>query len=643
MRPRSRRDAPWGTLPPVAPCSLALLFALLAPPTVDVAAARLEAGPDGWRAEGLQLELRGTRLDAATAEGTSAEACPAGRLTLTDVRLAGPRVRGAADAAQVCLGPEAAVLEADGLWVSPCGCADPPWRVSAAASTVTAGEGAWLDWPVLRAGDVPVLAAPIAYVPLARRRTGFLLPRVGWDAADGLYGALPFFWAPAGAFDLTLTPGWRGAAGLSLDGRLRWAATPEEGGELELRTLPLLGDGLATGRGSLPLGPLRLAVDGEAAASEDGWRRLRRGVFDRRRQLLRADLSAAVAADDLGLGLRQRRLQRIGTPNPGPFHPTTAWLRVGSALGPARLALSGAAIRVPQGAAHHDVFDMALHVEAHEWLGPLEVRPVLAGRTRIHPAMDDAPAEQSLAGMLGLEATLAARRRFAAGLHRIALTADGRVAEAETDGERVLDHADRPRAAQDLGLTLSTSLAGLEWSGRLSARLGWDGLTDGPAPLWLRGRLDGPWVALTADGAADGERAARALWLDGRFGPADGPRIDLAGAWVRAGPRLPWLTPVGLTLPTLQIPGIYVYEPAPLAPAPLIGGIAGLTLPLGPLTVGWRAALDLTAGADTRLVGQIGTLDWRGRCECWSAGLWLGHEAGRSAPDVMLELTLGRL
>jgi len=273
---------------------------------------------------------------------------------------------------------------------------------------------------------------------------------------------------------------------------------------------------------------------------------------------------------------------------------------------------------------------------------------VLAARTRVHPATDVGPGEQSLAGLAGLSATVALRRRYALGLHRIGLTVDGRWAVASDPGARILDHADRPRDARDLGMTLSTTLAGRTWTGRASARIGWSGLEAGSAPVWLRGRLDGPWIGMGVDGAADGELDVRALWIDGRFGPAAGPHATVGGVWARVGAELPWLSPVGLTLPTRQVPLAYAADAA-LAPGrwvaddPVAGSTAGLTLPLGRLTAGWTGGFDLSPGAPTALVGWIGTLDWRGRCDCWSAGVWVGHEAGRAAPDVMLSLTLGRL
>ncbi len=629
---------------------LALLVVLAAPPAppVELAAERIEITADGVDATALRLELPAARLDAATARGARTAACIDGRLRLTDVRLGGPTVRAAADEARLCLGGPAVEVEAERLWVSPCGCDDPPWRVSARAARMTPGDGAWLTWPVLRAGEVPILAAPVAYVPLARRQTGFLLPRLGWDGEDGLYGSLPFFWAPLGALDLTLAPGWRADPGVTVDGRLRWAATPDEGGEIEAFTAPLAGEAVARGGGTLPVGPLRLATDGRWADAGDSWRRHTRGFIERNRRILRADLGVASTADDLGLGIRLRRLQFIPPDAPESAATTPlAWLHVGAGLGPARLTLDGAASQAWRAGPDGEVFDVALRASANEWLGPIALRPVLAARTRVHPATDSEAAAQSLAGMAGLEATVALQRRYAAGLHRLALTLDGRWAAA-SPGDRVLDHADRPRDARDLGATLSTGFAGEAWHARMALRAGWDAIAAGPAPIWLRGRIDGRWVGMTLDAAADGGFDAKALWLDGRLGPADGPRVTVSGVWARMGAELPWLAPVGLVLPTRQVPWAHAIDESAdpgrwLAEAPIAGVTAGATLPLGPLTLGYTAGLDLSPESSTALVGQIGTLDWRGRCDCWSVGLWLGHEAGRATPDVMLEVTLGRL
>lgn len=637
--------------------TLALLIALGSPPpAVDIAADRLEATPEGWSADGLRLTLDGDRITAAAARGQPTAACAEGQVSLRDARITRGRQSGEAADARLCLpggaleadhltltGPrlraaaeharwQRGEVRADALWMSPCGCDDPPWRVSASRATLTPGEGAWLTWPVLRLGELPVLAAPVAYVPFSRRRTGFLLPRLGWDGADGLYGALPFFWAPAESVDLTLSPGWRQSPGLTVDGRLRWAAGPAEGGEIEAITAPLAGEAVVHGGGSAPIGPLRLAADGQWADGAPSWRRHRRGVFERSRRHLHADVGAATASNDLGLGLRVSRLIRLRAPGDDDDREVTApaaWMRVGAGVGPLRVALDALAAQALRPGPDGEVFDLALHAESVQWLGPLKLRPVLAGRTRIHPATDVDPAAQSLAGMAGLEAQVAVQRRFASGLHRIALTLDGRWAVADAPETRALDHADRPLDARDAGLTLSTDLIGRRWLGHLALRAAYDGLASDRGPLSARVRLTGPWIALDADGAL--VRDGAGAWIQARVGPTDGLRVHLGAQMLDAALDLPWLRATGPVLPTQRLPG------------PLSGTGFGLrpgaTAPIGPLTVSWRAAVDLTG--DAALVGQIATADWRGRCDCWSAGLWVGHERGRPAPDVMLSVTLG--
>lgn len=643
----------------MSPALLPLLAALCAPPAapapVELEARRVEAGPAGWRATDLVLRVAGGRLSAPAARAEPSADCPGGAVRLTGpLRFDGPQLTIEAERVALCLpggalriealslrGPHLSgragaarwrdgALDADDLSVSACGCADPPWRVDARRAEVVPGEGAWVTWPVLRAGGVPVLAAPVAYVPLARRRTGFLLPRLGFDGDDGLYGALPFFWAPLPSLDLTLAPGGRAAQGFTADGRLRWAASAVDEGEVEAWTAPQAAQLVASGRGSAPLGPLRLAVDGRWADDRASWVARNPGVFARARGRLFADLGAAATAGGLGVGARLHHGLRFAGPDGAPAATATlpvGWLRLGGGVGPARVVLDGAALRVLRDPGPDaEVFDVALEADAVHWLGPVRLRPVLAGRSRIHPAGDapEAEADRALAAMAALEAEVAVGRAYAAGTHRVALTVDARAAAARA-AARPVEAADRPLDARGLGAALSTRFAGRAWLLDAALRADYDA-ERGAGPLWLRARADGPWIGLALDAAAVDD--ATALRLDGRIGPAAGPR--LVGGWLRfaADPALPWLRPVGPVLP--------IQQETPIASAH--GAVAGAVLPVGPLTASWTGALDLDRPG---LAGQIATLDWRGRCDCWSAGLWMGHEAGRAAPDVMLTVRLG--
>ncbi len=71
---------------------------------------------------------------------------------------------------------------------TPCDCGPdeaPSWELRAAEADVVPDERAWLRLPVLVLKDVPVLALPVAYLPLSERRTGLLMPQVNYSGRDG--------------------------------------------------------------------------------------------------------------------------------------------------------------------------------------------------------------------------------------------------------------------------------------------------------------------------------------------------------------------------------------------------------------------------------------------------------------------------
>ncbi|MDX8412706.1 MAG: LPS assembly protein LptD [Mariprofundales bacterium] len=73
---------------------------------------------------------------------------------------------------------------------------------------------------------VPVLYSPYWQHPL-RRKSGLLLPKIGFGKRRGNELALPLYWAPAANWDATITPHWMEARGLQ--------------GGIELRHASLLG------------------------------------------------------------------------------------------------------------------------------------------------------------------------------------------------------------------------------------------------------------------------------------------------------------------------------------------------------------------------------------------------------------------
>jgi LPS-assembly protein len=79
---------------------------------------------------------------------------------------------------------------------------------------------------------VPVLYAPVGAYPIGPRRTGFLIPRVGYSNSNGFYIRQPFFWAISPSMDATLTGIYRSKRGIEVDGEYRYILDEESRGRL---------------------------------------------------------------------------------------------------------------------------------------------------------------------------------------------------------------------------------------------------------------------------------------------------------------------------------------------------------------------------------------------------------------------------
>ncbi|MCB9535908.1 MAG: LPS-assembly protein LptD [Myxococcales bacterium] len=539
---------------------------------------------------------------------------------MADLRLAGPRLRLSADTAAGRGGR----WRATAVSASACGCADPPWRVTARSAEVVAGEGAWLDWPVFWAGPVPVAAAPWGYVPLARRRSGVLLPRLGWDGDHGPHGSLPVFWALGRSVDLTLAPGYRHGLGPAAgDAILRWAAAPGEGGRLSLGVVGA--EGVVAGEGSLPSGSARLALEGAATTDAEVFRALRPGLTDRTRTHLDGALGAALLGRRVGAGLRVASAQSLD----GAAGQATApeiWARWSTGDGPATVALDAEARRLwaDEGPAV-DAFRGRTAADAEVWIGPLRVRPHAGLWTDVRG--DDVASESRVAGVAAGTAEVALGRRYGAAHHRVGLRLDGRYARARGR----LTGAGPPAGATDAfldsaggGVTLETAWVRSDAHARLGLRQGWEA----EAPVEGRG-IRGCGCRWICPGPAPTppRRGERAGWARLRLGHARGAQGRLGWARVRRDADAPWLRPVGAVEARLQDGALTVPGSAE----------AGLTLPLGPARLDYDVAVDAEAG---HLVGQAGALRWQGRCDCWHASLGVGHQRGRDLPDVWIGLGL---
>ncbi len=87
-----------------------------------------------------------------------------------------------------------------------CDCDPPTWSFSGYSIDAGVGSYAYVKWPVLRVGHVPIFALPYIIVPLkSSRQTGLLLPTYESTTEGGSTIGEGFFWAISQSQDSTLT------------------------------------------------------------------------------------------------------------------------------------------------------------------------------------------------------------------------------------------------------------------------------------------------------------------------------------------------------------------------------------------------------------------------------------------------------
>lgn len=152
------------------------------------------------------------------------------------LRLAG-RNRISLSGRRIVYGPDGRLTISDGSF-SPCDCgqAPPTWQISAPRMTVDLKRGIWLTKPVFKLGNDSVAGFPVAYIPLGRRRSGLLMPRLSQSGRDGIILRQAFFWAPSRELDFTPEIEFREERGYRPFIEFRYAA-PSGRGSLNLSYL----------------------------------------------------------------------------------------------------------------------------------------------------------------------------------------------------------------------------------------------------------------------------------------------------------------------------------------------------------------------------------------------------------------------
>ena len=631
------------------PWLLSLVF--LATPSVNVSADVLETKASSWRARGaVTVKGPGWRLTADSAEGARTPDCPSGAVVLEGAvevvmgvqraraeRVSGcsgvsnwrahglglraPRLTLSADLARL----EGETVEARGVMTTRCGCDDPPWRVTASAASLTAGEGAWLRWPVLWLGPVPIATLPGWYIPTARRRTGVLTPRLGFDGEAGLWGRLPVFLVLGQSVDLTLSPGWRQHDGFAGAAALRWAASDEEGGHVRVGAFE--GGARLTGGGALSWGPARLGLATDYASNQRTRTLLGRTFEDRRRAHPTSRLGAAFVGPDVGIGGRVAVTQSLSGGDAEPDETQMipeAWLRLSAPYGGGLLNIDLMANRFETASGERrEVLRVGSKTQTVEWLGPLRVR--VEGGVLSHTVLITAVPEAPLESVLGfgkLELRHEAVKRWQDLVHSVILTATPRWAGVNGDPRAGAPRV--PISSAGATLALTQRLDGPRWSGALTVRFPYEARApvNGWSPTIGHLTVDTPWGRLDATGTTEGDLWARS-------------ELELRGMTLRGGLILrETLTP---TSPWRRRWGPYgPYEWAPDDVETETGRL-GFALPVSRLQLGYDAALDL---ARAEVLAHHGRLTYDAACDCLTISLDVSKQADRRLPDVFLTVGL---
>lgn len=124
-------------------------------------------------------------------------------------------------------------LAGEGVRLTTCACDRPPWEVEAREVRVRLDDVAYFKGGWISICEVRLIPVPLGSVPLAERRSGLLVPRLGYGE-DGLLLGAPVYLTLGPAADLTLTPELRSERGARALAELRYALPREQGGALGL-------------------------------------------------------------------------------------------------------------------------------------------------------------------------------------------------------------------------------------------------------------------------------------------------------------------------------------------------------------------------------------------------------------------------
>lgn len=123
---------------------------------------------------------------------------------------------------------ENSLIELENSIISSCNCVDPAWSIKVSSASYDTEEK-WLNTYNTRLylGAVPIFYTPYFGFPTDKsRRTGLLIPTIGYSKDDGVYYAQPIYFAPQSNYDLEIIPQIRSKRGYGIYNYFRYADSP---------------------------------------------------------------------------------------------------------------------------------------------------------------------------------------------------------------------------------------------------------------------------------------------------------------------------------------------------------------------------------------------------------------------------------
>ncbi|MDP1768423.1 MAG: LPS assembly protein LptD [Nitrospirota bacterium] len=107
----------------------------------------------------------------------------------------------------------------------------PAWRFEFKDLDLNAGDHVGFTGGWLCVNDVPVVPIPTMTYPLSSRRSGFLIPNIGYDNRFGTHLQESFYWAINPSQDLTISPSYYSSLGYGSDFEYRYVLDQKSRGQ----------------------------------------------------------------------------------------------------------------------------------------------------------------------------------------------------------------------------------------------------------------------------------------------------------------------------------------------------------------------------------------------------------------------------